>query len=232
MEEKTKQIIRLIEAKTGKKVVLQEASYSRLMQTISGLVPKIESFGIVTWENPMAKQLSVSENKSLNKRLKERLKSGNFSYSQIAGKYEQIENPFFINNISKEDIIRLGKEGSQESIIFGVRTKDGMNISLLECETGNLIGNIKTNWKSVNQDADDYYSSHKGRKFSIPFFEGYGKIVETNNVFYEKDFKKEVLETLAKNSSVKQLLEEGRTGHSKFNLRGKIYSFLNNNKNS
>ncbi len=176
--------------------ILLEKGYSRLVQIISGMVPNVKTIGIVTWENPMGVPLSSEENNKRNEKLTNTLKRGAYSYRHIKGKYGVYENPFMIHNISKRDIIELGKLGKQESIIYGhFEDKDGMTFDLINCSSGSIISTRRI-WKSLNKGEVDYYSEFKGRKFVIPFFDEdsidkhfeRGRVVADHNVYAEHKY--------------------------------------------
>jgi hypothetical protein len=204
---------------------LNEDGYSRLMQIMKGLVPSIRTLGIVTWENPNAIEVLAQENNALNERLKKRLKNGHYSYRQIKGKYDSLENPFFINNISRREVLDLGREGSQESIIFGSMEKDNTLFELVACASGEDIGTCKI-WKHIENGQDNYYSEFKGRKFLLPFFDA-ENVVDENNIFETSEFKD--TPKLIQEIRVDELIDDKRTGTSKYNKRGYIYKKLREN---
>jgi len=154
----------------GKNQNLDESRvFPRLAQIMRGIVPSIDSFAIITAEHPMAQKLSDDENKKLNNKLESKLLSGRYGYKKIRGKYGNLENPFFINRISKADALRLGKEFNQESIVYGEKNKrGGMNFYLLKSNTGEIMGYKKVFVTLDNPD--DFYSEVDGVHFVIPFF--------------------------------------------------------------
>lgn len=171
------------------KDLLNENSYSRLMSAMSGLIPKIREFGILTWENPGDVKYSSEENNKRNTELRDELKKANYGFIQIVGKYDKIENPFFVMNISRKDLISFGlmKNPVQESVIHAVVQKpldvlyemiylDGRE-SLFR-RVWRKIDNGKPIWshedktlKRIENSKDNYFSKYKGRKFIIPFFD-------------------------------------------------------------
>lgn len=206
---------------------INESGFSRLMQMMSGMVPNVKTFAIITWENPMAIQISNEENNVLNNKLKKLLKGGNWAYRQIKGKYGSVENPFVINNINENDAISIGLKGQQESIIFGeVESADKISIKLIECKTKAILGE-KSFWKNMSDDTEDYYSEFKGRKFIFPFFEN-KDVISENNVFYRdllSEDTQQVIE-LDKDWILERMLSSKRTNTSKYITRGTVYSIL------
>lgn len=224
--------------------VLNEGGYSKLMQTISGLIPSIRTFAVITWENPLSKKVSDEQNKGANKKLKDLLKSGNYSFRHIKGRYKDFENPFFINNISLDYAKRIGFEYGgkykQDSILFGEKyekdNKVGMNIKMIYFDSRKpLERNI---WEYLDRETDAFYSEYKGRKFQIPFFDGKtknkkflnGKMVEDYNIFYAKDFDNKLI--VKANREIEKMLDENEnmSGKSKWINRGNLFIELKEQK--
>jgi hypothetical protein len=149
---------------------LLESGFSRIAQIMSGLVPTVKTFTIVTWENPMIKELTKKENEERNNKLKEILNKNSYGYRQITGKYGNIENPFFIMNITEKDTIDLGKQGEQQSVIHGIIIKEfDVTFKMIFCFTNEVYE--RHIWKSKDKAVNDLYSVYKGKKFYIPFFD-------------------------------------------------------------
>ena len=214
-------------------LIINESGYPRMMQIMAGLVPTVKSFAIVTWENPMGKKADDKFNKEANKRLKDTLKRGNFSYNHIKGRYNDFENPFVVFNVSTEDAKNLGfgYEGfKQYIIIFGKRYKSndevGINIQMLFHDNRKPLA--RKIWQGLDVDTDDFYSEFKGRKFQIPFFDdkakgmnfknGKVKVIENHNVYDRKHFTDASIEKI--DGMVDVLLEEDRSGMFLYTHRG------------
>lgn len=159
--------------------LLLESGFSRLMQIISGLVPSVKSFAIVTWENPKNIPLPAEENNKRNEELKGQLARGAHGFIQIKGKYGKLENPFVIMNIPESEAIALGENGynseKQESIIYGiVNAPQDITFKLIYTDGSGSPTLIRHVWTTLDvQGKTDYYSEYKGRKFIIPFFDDY-----------------------------------------------------------
>lgn len=150
---------------------LTEGGYSKLMRSLTGQEQNISSIGIVTAENPFAKELPPEENKKRNKMLAQALRQAGYGFYQIQGKYGNVEKPLVIPNISKDDLLFLGKKFEQESVIFVERQEDGqMKAELLYTDGSGNATEPRSVVLPVAQDQDDFYSIYKGRKFVIPFF--------------------------------------------------------------
>jgi hypothetical protein len=177
--EKNKKIIRLIESTLDEIKMdknLSESKFSRVANTMRGLVPSIKTIAIMTAENPYAVKQSDEYNKEANLKLMMDLKNGQYGYRPVLGQYGNKENSFIVNNISIGDAIRLGEKYKQESIVFGKRIEEedgyvGMKFNLIRTigeDKGRSEGEMNV---FVNlENPDDYYSEYKGRKFVIPFY--------------------------------------------------------------
>lgn len=161
--------------------LINETTYSRVVQILRGVVPSIRSVGILTAENPDGNQETPEFNKRANKELIDDLMKMHLGFHAIKGKYGVEENSFLVPNIRYDEVLELGRKYDQESVIFGEKTymeKDGetytgMVFRLILCETGEIDSE-----RSVfinDNDLDDFYSEVKGRKFVIPFFDMPGK---------------------------------------------------------
>lgn len=215
---------------------LNESGYSRLMSVMSGLVPTVKTFVIVTWENPMGKEMSSAFNKEAGENLRSMLKRGNFSYRQIKGRYGNFENPFIVFNVSLNTAKNIGFEHEkykQDAIIYGNRyseeQKEGMIYRMIYSD--NRPSLERRVWKSLNKDSEDMYSEYKGRKFIIPFFDDNEKhmiflngkkspIVEEGNIYYEKDFTQKSIKKL--DDMAEKLLDEQGSGYSLYINRGEL----------
>lgn len=179
------------------KKYLNESGKARLQQILNGVVPNIYTIGIITAENPLRKNLSSEENAERNKKMERYIKDGNWGYIKIIGKYDNIENPFIIYNINRKKLIELAKLYNQEAFIFGLKYENkeerGMQFFYIaqevkrnelsfEYEGDGIFKEIHTRKFYVRfDDADNYYSTYKGFKFQIPFFDDDIKELERLN---------------------------------------------------
>lgn len=212
--------------------LLIEHGFSRIAQIMSGLVPKIRTFAIITWENPMGKQLSPEENNKRNKDLKDLLIRGVYPFSQIKGVFDNIENPFFIHNITKEAAKQLGnsKEGNQRSIIWG-EVIDKFDVIFHYIDFGTNEEDTRHIWKKLEQNKENYYSEYKGRKFQIPFFDDNYKntkfkIIKGQGVYSENELKPEIIKEVEKRFNDGVLADSSYTGKHRWNCRGSIKNLL------
>lgn len=149
--------------------IIEMSGYPRLVQTLMGLAANINNFGIMTAENPGVKVTSA-ENKEFNSKLRSILKQNFPGFYQIRGQWEGIkEKPFFIPNISREDLINLAREFNQDAAIHGAADDEGMKFSYIDASSGETQDE-KYIFQALHKNVDDNYSEYKGRKFMIPFF--------------------------------------------------------------
>ena len=178
---KKKFLYKLIESEVRnvlEEMFLPESSYSKLMQSIAGLEPGINTIGIVTAEKPMAKPLPPSENKMRNKLLAKDIRELGYGFYQIGGKYGSYENPYVIPNVSYKDITTLGKIYKQESVIF-VEKQEGKGMLARLIYTGKEEPEKRSKVVlPLQKNVEDFYSIFKGRKFVIPFFDDFFKDME------------------------------------------------------
>jgi hypothetical protein len=213
---------------------LLESGFARLAQIMSGLVPTVKTFAFVTWENPMKQSLSQKENEDRNNNLKRQLRSGAYGFVQIHGKYDSLENPYVIFNITEKDAIELGKLGNQESVIFGeVKAEFDIVFKLIYCFSNQV--HIRKVWRSSKDD--NYYSEYKGRKFQIPFFDDHykdakfdrGRIVQDSyNIFYRKDFTDNIINEVE--TMVADRYDANLVGKHHWLMRGSAFEKLKDHK--
>lgn len=228
----------------AEKIRFSESGKARLLQILNGVVPNIWTFGIITAENPMGQPLSKNDNIILNKKLESYLRRGNFGFFKIIGKYGNVENPFLINNMNFKTLIKLGVTYQQESFIYAEKSFSKDNISYIVFsyyEQGHTkdYNNFKTGdgkFKKVSEryiyqsveDADDFYSEYKGKKFIIPFFDekATGKLIGGKLSFESFDLKTNELRQLAEEINDMQKDYARRPikddGYSSWGLRGHI----------
>ena len=107
---------------------VEEASKDLQEEDVDALSAELsEEFGILTAENPMAQPLTEEENKQLNQKAEEWLKSKGYKPKRVTGKYDQAENSFFVPGLTVEDAIEFAKEFNQESVAHstGLVKQDG-----------------------------------------------------------------------------------------------------------
>ncbi len=129
----------------------------------------VNTFGIMTSENPNAKEMSKKENKSNRKSLMTDL-SGKFNYTAIKGKYDSEENSYVIYNISVTELMKYASKYEQESFIFG-RKEDGVVFEFYKRKDSKSPYKKTDSSKEIESvaEAKNYFSSLRDFKFSILF---------------------------------------------------------------
>ena len=69
----------------------------------------MNTVGFLTGENPMAQKLSSAENRELNKELMAWMRDRGYGPIRIRGKFGNKERSMMIPNISREDMVEVGK---------------------------------------------------------------------------------------------------------------------------
>ena len=176
------------------KWIMQESGFSHVRRMLMGDVPQINSIGIVTAQNPAGQQGKKADNKEANKQLLSWLRSANYGPIKAKGKFFGTkEESFIVPNITRDDVVTLGHQFGQESVIWGDKQADEYGNPHFRFEY--IEGGKTINVRSVHigradvQNRDDLYTMIKGRKFIIPFFgdeysrkipgQKYGTVVNT-----------------------------------------------------
>ena len=204
---------------------LNEATdFSNLINTLTAKRENIYTLGMMTAENPQAQKATPEQNEMFNAQLEERLREMILGYRKIRGKFGNQENSFLIPNIGRDEIIALGREFNQESVIWGSRSEDGKKFIFEYIESAS--GETTNERDVVLYDADiqakeDFYSQSKKApsKFVIPFFDDEYEIVKEYNMSnpqYDGPLVEEINERIAKT------LEENRVAKSIWYNRGVI----------
>jgi hypothetical protein len=158
--------------------IVEMSGFSRIRQIMLGHVPSVDSIALLTAENPDAIPATASENKAFMKSLKDKLQAMNSGYTDIGGSFGSPEKSVFIMNISRDDAVMLGREYSQEAVIWGEKRRTNeeepyFRFEYIEVENPLSpadVRNVSLGGTDV-QYLDDYYSEKGDRKFVIPFFD-------------------------------------------------------------
>lgn len=177
------QYIRNIIRKLIRESYFEESGFSRMMNTITGNVPEVEKFVIVTAANPSGqpmypddKQKSAEFNNRQMAKLYSIISSWKYGYVKIGGFYEFQEPSVLIGGMSKSEGRKLAQKFGQESFIFAHRENLDDENSVMIYE---LVGSDGRTFKKselviANNDVQKYtnfYSKVNGRKFQIPFYD-------------------------------------------------------------
>ena len=210
-------------------IELKENKMTRLRAMLLGHdYQNIYSMGIITAENPMGQALSGEENRARNKTLEKELRSENYSYIKVQGKYGNLERPLVIQNVKLGLLQGLAVKFQQEAFIYGEvyekGGKHGMVFSYFQ--QGNGDGNFQLVSKRDtfvdSSDATDFYTKFQGFKFQIPFFDdGYNVDEDILGKFSTRALSEETLAVLKKLSLDESRVTRG-TQRSAWENRGVI----------
>jgi hypothetical protein len=211
--------------------VLLESGFARIMEIISGLVPAVRTFAILTWENPQNKKLSAEENNKLNAQLEDYLNEGAWGYVKIKGRYGNLEHPFFIMNLTKSDAVQIGiTDGDQESVVWAeVKGELDVVFHLIH-----VTGAEETQrmYKRVGPGTKQYYSEVKGKKFKIPFFtkadQGKVMIDKGEGVFSVKQLPGSAVVEAEARFERSGLINEENSAQYRWSNRGSLKIYLYN----
>lgn len=203
-----------------------EPGFWKLNAVIEGLVPAVFTFGILTWDRPNGEVVDLEESQIHINKLKKNLNENFHSYRQIGDRPSDFASLFFINNISEKDLVDLGKEGQQLSVIFGKMTENSIDFSLINCATRQQIG-FK---RYICEDCTEQNAKIETERFRIPYFddESVLMVLSERNIYYEKDFPEETIRFLEKDNPFNfyKILEDNIIGKSKYNKRGHTFTKL------
>jgi len=215
--------------------IQDEGGYASVLNIMRGLVPTINSLAFLTAGNPNGKSADSATNFQANEELGKRLRSMNLGFKKIKGHCGGPDNSFFIPNINKDEALELGKQYNQEYIIFGEKSTDtkdgksydGMTFSLIY--TDHRYGQTCAQKDVfVNMDnADDYYTKVKGRKFQIPFFDDdftSAQFAPSSGVISNQGLREMQVTEIQMRSQ--DALRVGKTGKSRWLNRGALMNLL------
>ena len=163
------------EVKGERKVIVYEAKFSHIRQIMMGVIPRINTVGILTAQNPDGKPADREFNEKNMKALERDLRGMNYGFHKIQGKFGSDEDSFLVPNMSREDVAALGIKYGQEAVIWGEKMMDDndnpfFRFSYIEGDDTVQNRDVSLSGAEV-QSRDDYFSQVKGRKFFIPFFD-------------------------------------------------------------
>ncbi|HAW81676.1 MAG TPA: hypothetical protein DCX27_19435 [Balneola sp.] len=144
------------------KFILKEASQFRdIIRILTGDRQNIQSVGMMTPENPDAQQLSPEDNARLIKDFIRKLREMNLGYKKIRGKFGNKERSFIIPNISREEMVQLGKDYGQEAVIWGSMQDGKMVYEYIEGDNTIQKRDIVLSGPDVDAKSD-FYSQEPG----------------------------------------------------------------------
>jgi hypothetical protein len=156
---------------------LNESGFARIRQMLVGDVDSVDEIGIITSANPNAQRISEKENDRRMEDLEKDLRGMGYGPVRVSGSYGAPEPSFVVPHISKQELLELGKNYGQHSIIHGRKIKDRhnndvMRFEMIRCEDDGIESTriVSLSGEDV-QSRDDYFTKVKNRKFVIPFYD-------------------------------------------------------------
>jgi hypothetical protein len=189
------------------KLFFSNTVYDTIRKAVKGQIFTLKTCGILTAENPFNQEQSKEANAEKNAKLYDRLDRRNYIVMNLEGSYGKgPELSFLVLNISREDIIDLGHDFNQETVIFGEKDKDKEGVFTFHMvnSTGDNIGSDDGTPRSVvifedqmgEEDKVNLWSrpmekdGEYGKKFNIPF---YNKNVGEKSYWKDKDNSNEII---------------------------------------
>lgn len=150
---------------------------------------KVKTFGIITGETPMGRELPEQENVQRTDKLRSYLQICQFLWFQTKGEYGTSEHPFLIYNCALGDMKMIGNTFDQESFIFAIvkPNADGSEV-VFSCYQKNCQY-IESKTESVKWDdiTDDLFTSiGKKFNFTIPFDVFAKQVEDVNKLILER----------------------------------------------
>lgn len=241
---KNDDIIERIKSDVLNTLLAETSRRQKAIKNFLGVNNKVKTFGIITAENPMGMKIGSQENVKRNNMLTSFLRSKQYMYYPVRGKYGNIEHPFMVYNVSLEDMKTIGRTFDQESFIyaeidnnqgrphvkFSFYKKDfseNTNIDngkrLKPSQREYRFIESKDVYVRINTESDDDFTAiGRNFKFSIPFDIFSESINRFNNFINERCEKYEEY-----NNSCERLIRESiqpnRTAHSRRIKRAQLY---------
>jgi hypothetical protein len=203
-KEKLKEIIKQVILENRKKSVLLESPFltekqiELTLDQVLGMLrdpnprAELQRIGILTAENPRGESADSESNAKRMADLRNTLDSAGLDYVELAGKYGGDETSYFVLNITKQDLVDLGKKYGQAAVIGGEKLvrnyrqgqksvyfrltyyqtePDGSDEPAFGPQEYYAVDDrdVVVSGK-VAQAAPDLFSAIGGKKFQIPFF--------------------------------------------------------------
>ena len=148
--------------------MLKEEFFDRI---ILGEVDTVSTIGIMTAENPNGRKYVKTSNEKKNEDFLEYLNKKGYQPVQIKGKFlGKQENAYLIINISKQELIELGKRYGQDVVIFGENLGKRRGMEFYYIRNGRSVGKgrLKID-QPENQWEKNSYLSIGRQKYTISF---------------------------------------------------------------
>lgn len=158
---------------------LTEASLSRVWQHLG----EGRSWGLVSSYRP---HLSKEENQQRVEELKSDLKKERLGYFPLKGMWKDkdsgevySEPSFFVPEISRDQIVKLGRKYDQDAVLYGESDKESDEASILIIgQSNNVLDNLGPNKSETLRvkNVGDVYSKLQGHDFDFAESKSFGLV--------------------------------------------------------
>ena len=101
-------------------IFVEEDKFSRkLGEMLKGNIPRVQTFVIVTEQNPSSTLATKKCNLDKKEELEAALKHGRFGFRRFDGMFDNLGISYFIPNMTQTAALDLGKRYNRTSVIYG-----------------------------------------------------------------------------------------------------------------
>lgn len=209
--------------------ILETTRRQKAMSAIKGTNNRIKTCAILTSENPMV-ALPKKYNDRLRQKLEVYLKTGNFAWFPVKGKYGSKENSYIIYNISLDDALHVGEKFEQESIIWvDNRGNEPVYQYWEQNGSGEFVKKHERNTYIDMTDQDDLWTQISRKfKFQIPFFDGSdAEVLKEHCAIIEKCLQSKINRGIVDENYIFEAVEanltKSKSGRRLWEMRGNLY---------
>lgn len=191
--------------------------FSDIENILRGLTGKNLEIGIITAENEMGKELPDAVNNRRNEELYKELSNiSGASVYRIQGNFGGMdENSFLVTGVSLRRLKDLASRYKQQAFIYGTGKDDNMMFHYMEAKDNN---SDNPDYESVQirktfvykPYAKENFSSYKGIKFVVPFFDSHYNDLRWEDLSNEEkgeDYEENGEQEESKLSKIKKLIK-------------------------
>lgn len=192
----------------------------------------VQTIGIISPVNPMAKITSKEKNQKLVQKFKDLLKKTGDYYFPVKGKYGITEPSFMIFNITKKDLEMKANIFKQESFIFGILSDGDFDFKFYKRKPNKksyYLVDSQIGYVEKSDEGDLYTTKGSDFKFSIPFPELQEYVNIHENLIKERSSKSKTYKRLVKDK-IQKILDDSCTPFSRRMKRAFVYGADWNNQ--
>lgn len=166
----------------------KKSKYDRIIDALKGKTEGIDSVGLMSGQNPMAKAVSQKRNTYLKGRLEAKIKDMGLEMIRIGGEFSNNpEQSVMILNPTEDQMEVLSRAFEQEAFVYGEKypidqERDFMIFKIYDIDYDNPMGyrmspgsketaTIQTDAALAGQDTDFSFDPTSGKKFGIEVYE-------------------------------------------------------------